>query len=71
MGSRYARGGGARRGRRTVVSHMRAHVSGLCACEDYGRLVKEKVRGAGTHFHWAPPEGSEEFDRLAMREDVR
>ena len=48
---------------------MRAHGSGLCACEAYGRPVVEEVRGA-TEGQWAPlgHEDFEEFDCLAMGE---
>jgi hypothetical protein len=67
------------RGRRSaeaqdcVGSDMRAHGSGLRACEAYGRSVVEGVRGAtegqrivSGHF----PEEFEEVDRLAVGEDV-
>ena len=52
---------------------MRAHGSGLCACETYGRPIVEEVCGAtegeGTVSELLPKD-FEEFDRLAMGEDV-
>ena len=53
---------------------MRAHSCGLRACEAYGRAVVEEVRGAaeGERLVSGPfPEEFEEFDRLAMGEDVQ
>ena len=36
----------SREGRRNVCGHMRAHGSGLCACETYSRLIVEEACGA-------------------------
>ena len=68
------------RGRRSaeapdgVGRHMRAHGCGLRACEAYGRVVVEEVRGATEGEHIVSelfPEEFEEIDRLAMGEDVQ
>ena len=68
------------RGRRSaerpdgVGRHVRAHGCGLRACEAYGRAVVEEVRGATEGERIVSglfPEEFEEFDRLAMGEDVQ
>ena len=55
---------------------MRAHGSGLCACEAVGRPVVEEVRGATegegiVRSSGLLPEEFEEVDRLTMGEDVK
>ena len=68
------------RGRRIAESpdgvgrHMRAHGCGLRTCKANGRAVVEEVCGAteGERFVGGLfPEEFEEFDRLAMGEDVQ
>ena len=68
------------RGRRSaeapdgVGRHMRAHGCGLCTCEACCRAVVEEVRGATEGERIISglfPEEFEEFDRLAMGEDVQ
>ena len=52
----------------------RAHGSGLCTCEDYGRPVVEEVRGAmegESIVSGLLLEEFEEGDRLAMGEAVK
>ena len=57
-----------------VGSHMRAHDRGSCVCEAYDRPVVEQVSGAtegeGIVSGLLPKE-FEEFDHLAMGEDVK
>ena len=70
----YACEGGARRGPDCVGSHVRAHGSGLRACEAYGRPVVEEVRGAAKGegiVRGLFPEEFEDVDRLSMGEDVK
>ena len=68
------------RGRRSaeapdgVGRHMRAHGCGLRTCKDHGRAVVEEVRGTTEGKRIVSglvPEEFEEFDRLAMGEDVQ
>ena len=54
--------------------HMRPHGCGLRACEANSRAVGEEVRGATEGERIVSglfPEEFEEFDRLAMGEDVQ
>ena len=54
--------------------HMRAHGCGLRTCKAHGRAVVEEVRGATEGERLVSglfPEQFEEFDCLAMGEDVQ
>ena len=56
-----------------VGRHVRAHCCGLCTCKSHGRAVVEEVRGTTEGKRFVSglfPEEFEEFDRLAMGEDV-
>ena len=57
-----------------VGRHVRAHGCGLCTCKSHGRAVVEEVRGTTEGKRFVSglfPEEFEEFDRLAMGEDVQ
>ena len=57
-----------------VGRHMRAHGCGLLTCKAHGRAVVEEVHGATEGERFVSglfPEEFEEFDRLAMGEDVQ
>ena len=57
-----------------VGRHVRAHGCGLCTCESHGRAVVEEVRGTTEGKRIVSglfPEEFEEFDCLAMGEDVQ
>ena len=57
-----------------VGRHMRAHGCGLRTCKAHGRAVVEEVRGSTEGERIVSgllPEDFEEFDRLAMGEDVQ
>ena len=67
------RGRGSAEAPDCVGRHVRAHGCGLRACEAYGRAVVEEVRGATEGKRSVSglfPEEFDEFDRLAMGEDV-
>ena len=55
-------------------SDMCAHGSGSCACKDYGRPVVEEVREVTegeSIVSGLLPKYFEEFDRLAMGNDMK
>ena len=68
--AREERGGGAG----WQVGHVRAHGSGLCACESSGHPAVEEVQGAAEGegiVRGLFPEDFERVDRLSMGEDVK